>query len=462
MTRSARIPSSRGRRRPRAWGRHLLTLALACLAAAGAARPSPATLVWEERGLPAGGRVLLAGGISSGLACLGLSVPAGTASHPEDPLLPLLAPRAFLGAAAAWEPAVSLETALARLGWRIETHCGLESAEISLLGPVAGLETVMGLVVERLQSPGAVSPADLEAAWSALEADWARWAASPEIALREAMAQAAYAGHPYAGGEGRLPPAQAAPPALASLADFLRERYQAGGLVLLLAGDFDPLPLLARWQARLDALPGQPLATPVRPLPLAQGSELLRAEEGSTLLLYQFPGPAGDGEGAPAAALLAGVLNLFVQTDLRGSGLVASGGAWYDFACPGPRPLELQLRGFAPERLPALKATVERILERLREGEFSEYQVITAKDQLFTRLDAAAGLGLPPADGGVQALSLWCREILRESLYFARWRPRFEQQALAASLQSLSQEAARLLLPERATLGLLLPAESLD
>ena len=78
------------------------------------------------------------------------------------------------------------------------------------------------------------------------------------------------------------------------------------------------------------------------------------------------------------------------------------------------------------------------------------------------RIDAAAGQGSPPADDGVRALSLWCREILREGLYFARWRPRFVQQTLAASRESLGEAAKPWLLPERATLGLLLPAESLD
>ena len=405
---------------------------------------------------------MLAGGISPGLACLSLALPAGAASHPEAPLLPLLAPRAFLGNWASWEQGAPLETALARLGWRVESHCGLESAEISLLGPATGLETVLGFLLERLQSPSTLAPEDLQAAWEGLEADWARAASSPEFALREAMAAAAYAGHPYALGEGRLASAGAAPPPLADLAGFLGERYQAGSLVLLLAGDFDPQEILYTWQARFDALPGHPVSPPSRPSQSSQGSELVRAAAAPTLLLYHLPGPAGDSEAAPAAALLAGVLNLFVQTELRAAGLVASGSAWYDFTCPGPRPIELQLRGFDPERLPALKAWVERVLERLREGEFSEYQVITAKDQLFTRIDAAAGQGSPPVDGGVRALSLWCREVLRETLYFARWRPRFVQQTLTASRESLRQEAARMLLGERATLGLLLPAESLD
>jgi hypothetical protein len=412
--------------------------------------------------LPAGGRLLLAGGISPGLACLSLALPAGTASRPEDPLLPLLAPRAFLGAQATWAPGTPLETALARLGWRVESHCGLESAEISLLGPTAGLDTVLGFLVERLRVSGVLGPEDLEAAWRDLQADWERLAASPELALREAMAAAAYAGHPYARGEGRLRIVGAAPPAVASLAGYVGERYQAGCLVMLLAGDIDPAALLGIWQARLDALSGRPLVAPPRADATGQGGELVRAAAEPTLLLYHFPGPPGDREGAPAAALLAGVLNLFVQTDLRGAGLVSSGSAWYDFTCPGPRPIELQLRGFVPERLPAVKAQVERILERLRSGDFSEYQVITAKDQLFMRIDAAAGQGSPPADDGVRALSLWCREVLREALYFARWRPHFVQQTLGASRESLGQAAKLWLLPERATLGLLLPAESLD
>lgn len=440
----------------------LLALGLAISTARLAAAQAP-DLDWEARPLAAGGQVIAAGRFCPGFAGVFLALPAGTATHPADPRLPLLAPRAFIGARASWEPgAPPIETALARLGWRLETRCELESAEIALLGPVAGLETALGFLVERLAAPAALDEAGLELAWRQLEADRARWEDSPELALREAMAAASYPQHPYGRGEARLAELGGAPPPREALAAFLAERYQAGAALLLLAGDFAPPALLERWQPALDALPGQPLPPPGRDASAGEGRTLKRPSAGPTLLLYHFAGPAGSAPGAPAAALLAGVLNQFAQKELRGEGLASAGSAWYDFSAPGPRPLELQLRGFAPERLGALQAKVERILQRLRQGQFSEYQLITAKDQLFMRIDAASGRGPGPADGSLQALSHWSREVLREGLYFPAWRERFLAEALALDIATLRGEAQRLLESRRATMGLLLPSESLD
>lgn len=434
------------------------------VAMAGRVSAQTPALAWEERALAAGGRVIAVGGLSPGFAGVFLALPAGTAMSTASPQLALLAPRAFLGSRASWESAASpLEAGLARLGWRLETHCELESAEIALLGPASGLETVLGFLRERLAAPGALDAAGLESAWQALAADRARSAASPELALREAMAAPGGA-NPGAGGGGepRLEPA-AQPPALEALGAFVAEHYQAGAALLLIAGDFEPLALLERWQPALDALPGRPLPPPRRQSAArGAGGELRRPGSGSTLLLYQFPALAGSAPSAPATALLAGLLNQFVQRELRGEGLASAGSAWYDFSAPGPRPLELQLRGFAPERLAPLRTKVERILDRLRRGEFSEYQVITAKDQLFTRIDAASGRGRGPADDSLQALTLWGREVLREGLYFAAWRERFVADALALSSADLRAEAERLLQLDRATMGLLLPPESLD
>jgi len=440
----------------------LLALGLAFATTPQAVAQAP-DLDWEARPLAAGGQVIGAGRFCPGFAGVFLALPAGTATHPADPRLPLLAPRAFLGAHASWESAAApLETALARLNWRLETRCEMESAEIALLGPVAGLETVLGFLVERLAAPAALDDAGLELAWQQLEADRARWKDSPELALREAMAAASYPQHPYGRGEARLAALGEAPPSREALAAFLAERYQAGAALLLLAGDLEPRTLIERWRPALDALPGQPLPPPGRSASMAEGAVLEQPSTGPTLLLYHFAGPAGSAAEAPAAALLAGVLNQFAQKELRGEGLASAGSAWYDFSVPGPRPLELQLRGFAPERLEALQAKVERILERLRQGQFSEYQLITAKDQLFTRIDAASGRGPGPADGSLQALSLWGREVLREGLYFPAWRERFIAGALALDLPGLRSEALRLLQPGRTTMGLLLPPESLD
>jgi len=440
----------------------LAALGLA-LASVDPAAAQTAAIDWTETPLSAGGRVIAVGGLSPGFAGVFLALPAGTAASPGDPRLALLAPRAFLGARASWEPAgPPLEAALARLGWRLETRCELESAEIALLGPSAGLETALGFLLERLAAPAELDAEALETAWRLHEVERAGWAASPEYALRAEMAAAIHPGRPDGLDAGHPEQPEPPSPAREALAAFLGERYQAGAALLLLAGDLQPRVLLDRWRPVLDALPGHPLPPPQRPEPASQGSERRRPSGGPTLLLYQFPGPAGQAESAPAAALLAGVLSLFVQSELRGEGLASGGSAWFDFSTPGPRPVELQLRGFAPDRLPALRTKVERVLDRLRRGEFSEYQLITAKDQLFTRIDAASGRGHGPTDGSLQALTLWSREVLREGLYFAAWREQFLAAALRVDAAGLRAEAQRLLQPERATMGLLLPPESLD
>lgn len=435
-------------------------VALCVLFTAAVPAVTRAALQWDEEGLPAGGSLMVAGGISPGLATLRMIVPAGTADSPGVPLLAPVACRAFLGTTA--PDGTPVGAYLARRGWSLELHCELEGAELALNGPAEGLDAMMELLLARLEAPGDLDAEALQAAWRALEADWDRWASSGELVLRAEMARATYGGTDYGVGEQRVRPENAAPPTLGALRAFVSRRYQAGAATLLAAGDLDPGDFLARWRGRLQALPGRLLPLPVRGDAIPVGREIKRADEAQALYIAQFPGPRGDALSAAAAAVAAGVLNKFIDTDVRAPGLCRMGSVWYDFTSPGPRPLEIVLRGIDVERLPALRARIERLCERMRRGEFSEYAMLSAKDVLFERIDAAAGKGKPPRGDDAQSLSLWSREVLREALYFRRWQAEFLRNLQALGKEQVREEAETMLDLDRATLGLLLPGEALD
>lgn len=440
--------------------RHLVTLPLFLALLLGFVPSVRAALQWDEEGLPSGGTVMVAGGISPTLATLRMIVPAGTADSADDPLLAPLACRAFLGTTA--PDGTPLAAYLAQRGWTAESFCELEGAELALSGPADGLDAMMDLLLARLEAPEDLDAAALDAAWRALEADWGRWAGVSEIALRAAMARAAYGDADYGVGEQRVRPEGASKPSLDALRAFVGRRYQAGAAMLLVAGDVEPGAFLDRWRARLQALPGRLLPLPERGEATRVAREVKRADARQTLFIAQFPGPRGDALDAAAFAVAAGVLNKFIDTDVRAAGLCRSGSAWYDFTSPGPRPLEITLRGVDVARLPALRQRIARLCERMRDGEFSEYAMLSAKDVLFERIDAAAGKGKPPRGDDAQSLSLWSREVLREALYFRRWRAEFLRHLQALGKEQVREAARSLLQLDHATLGLLLPPESLD
>lgn len=411
---------------------------------------------WDELGIPAGGRIYLAGGRSPGQVALAIYFHAGTATAPAASPLPLLAPRAFLD-----DGSQDFASELAARGWSLRSRCDLDGAGVFLAGPRMDLEEVLTHLLERLEAPAALDQASLDRAWERLQEDWERWSGVPEVALRETLAARHYGEHPYAAGLGRVRPETAVKPKLEALRAFLAERYQAGGMVMLIAGDLDPAAILARWQTRFDALPGVLAAPPSLLRHAPAGGEHRQEGAGRTLMLLQFPGPPGGAKTAAATAVLAGVLSQRLHMDIQKAGLGSSATAWYDFTSPGPQPVAIQVRDFPPGKLPALRVLVDRIVDRMRHGEFSEYQVITAKDIIFQQMDAATGRGEGVQVEGLGPLMNWGQQVLRHALHFHRWRVPFERRLMDTGKPEVI-EAAQSLSAEQATLGLLLPSSELD
>jgi hypothetical protein len=421
--------------------------------------PVQGEAAWTELGIPAGGRIMLVGGLSPGQAMIGLTFPAGTATLPGTPLIPLLAPRTWIGTTGLAGKDGDLRRDLELLGWSLETHCDRDGAGLILGGPVAGLAAVTERLLGRLEAVEN-APARLDLAWREQERAWQAAGESPEMALRSGLAALHHGKRPYAVGLGldRIKPEGATPPDAEAMAAFLDERYQAGGMVMLVAGDLEPEAFLKRWRGRLERLPGRLLPPPIVPSAMdAGGGELRLAAGDRPLLILQYPGPQGAEESSGAAAALAGVLTQRMQEDIRGAGLARGASAWFDFTSPGHSPLEIQVRGFDPARLDELRTQLGRVFKRMREGEFSEYAVITAKDNLFQAMDAASSPDGKPHNDDGEALRRWGRTVLRHALHFGRWRSLFERRLLDTGKPEVQAAAQRLLVDERATLGLLDP-----
>ena len=311
-------------------------------------------------------------------------------------------------------------------------------------------------MIRRVELGVPISQGDLDRAWDGLEADWERWSRAPEVSLRALMSAGHYGDHPYAVGLGRERPEGAAAPRLEDLRAFVRERYQAGAMQLLVAGDLDPRAMLASWRDRLDALSGRILLVPEPGGVAPGGGEFRLPSAGRDLMLLQFPVPAGDVDAAAASAVLAGVLSIYLKEELPKAGLAWTASAWFDYTAMGPQPLEVRVRDFPGERSDELRAMLPRIFERIGEGSFSEYRVITAKDNLYQQMDVAAGLGDGPLRSEPAALMNWGQQVLRHGLHFRRWRVPFERALLATAKEDVAEAARRYLVMERATLGLLI------
>jgi len=439
-----------------------LGLAILVLTLAASAR---AALPWEELELAAGGRVIAVDTGQPGWICLGLTFPAGTAHAAEDPVLAALAPRVLLGSFLEGAPEREpLDAWLSGRGWTRSSSVEPDGASICLAGPAAGYEDVLRHLLSRLAAPGRVDQADLDRAWREQEADWRRLARNPAVALRDAMAERHFGGHPYRWRQLQARPAGARPPDLTALRAWLATRCHAGAAVLLAAGDLEPEAFLRRWQADLDRLPGGPAPRAGVPALAAPGAgRLERRSPGATpLLILQFAGPRGDGPLAGTAALAAGVLSQLLREGVVEAGLAAGAAAAYDYTAPGPQPIEVQVRGFAPGDRTLVEETVARILERVRQGDFSRFQVITAKDDIFERLDESTRRGDGPAGAGRGDLMRWCQDLLRQQRHMPRWRERFETRLLGTGVEGIAADAASRLRPGAETLGLLMPDQGLD
>ncbi|MBN2172162.1 MAG: insulinase family protein [Candidatus Krumholzibacteriota bacterium] len=437
-------------------------LALLILVVSTAAR---AALSREELDLAAGGRVLAADTGRPGWICLGVAFPAGTAHAAVNPVLAALAPRVFLGSVLEGAPGREpLDAWLRARGWTRATSLEPDGASLCLAGPAAGHEDVLRHLLSRLQHPGRFDQAELDRAWREQEAEWERLAASPEVALRDAMARRHFGDHPYRWRQLQARPEDARPPAPADLRAWLDARYHAGAVLVLAAGDLDPEDFIRCWQVDLDRLPGGPSPPTAVPALIHPGAGRLeqRASGATPLMVLQYPGPRGDGPQAAACALTAGVISQLLREGFVAPGLAASAGAWYDYTSPGPQPLEVQVRGFAAADLALVSERVERVIDRVRKGEFSRYQVITAKDDIYERLDEGNWRGEGPAGGGRGDLLRWCQDLLRQQWQLPRWRDRFETRLLGTGSEQIAADAAQRLRRGAETLGLLLPGEGLD
>jgi len=428
----------------------------AAILALALALPAAAAPDWQEATLAGGGRVLAVGGGAGDYTALLLAFPAGLSQAGDDTRAARLAPALFAGPG--WE--FGLSSDLRRLGWEMRHRVDADLALITLDGPSAGLDTVMDYLLGRLKHPE--FDGDLfEAACAELRRDEEKWSANAEVALRQELAELHYGDHPYARASRRL---ETGPwPGAAEAQGFLDERYGSGGLFLLAAGDLSAGGFLERWLPELDRLTGNAPALAELP-PLEPGAGRLErpGEERRELLILQFPGEEPGSAAAVQQALAAGVLHQLLQRDLRGRGMAMSASAWLDFSARGPRPLEVQVRGFAPENRQLIEDTVEELLRRLREGEFSQFQVITAKDVILQRMDKHSRRGEGPPRSGAAGLRAWCEELARQSLHGRERGERFRQGVMEGSLESISAYARERLLMERGTTGLLLPGAALD
>jgi hypothetical protein len=430
---------------------------LAMLMASAAAGAMP----WREFDLPAGGRMILANTGPDDLALVALAFPVGSAHAADNPALVQLAPLLFLR-----NRALDGETLLERLsdwGWSQRGSVTLESTSLVLHGPRESLAAVLERVVAALAQPDAFRAADRDEAWAELEIRRRRWAQNPEVALRAAMAERRHGAHPYRIGQGQILPAGSGPPADDRLRRWLLEHWGIGGALVLLAGDLEPERLLTVWRRPFEALPATAAAS-LEAAGAEGGSGRMELDGGGrpNLLLVHYPGPAGDGPAAATFSLAAGVLHQLLKWELAGKGYAFAASAWYDFTQPGPRPLEIQVRGYPTAGTEELLAHLDSLIERLRQGDYSEYQLITAKDNLFERMDAATAASDGPAGIGVGPLLVWAQNLLQHNLYFRRWRDGFERDLMAASKEDVTLAATQWLRDDARTLGLLLSPPELD
>ena len=432
---------------------------LACALWHGAQATSGQDVAREELVLPSGARLTVVQTPGAQLASLGLYFPAGTARTPDQPALAYLAPRLFLGSRMeSVADDSSLEDFLGESGWRVTEKSDLDGAGILLAGQADRLETVLRHCLSRLSHPDRWDEAEFARAWREHRQRLDAWAQNPETLLRARMAARQYGEHPYRCGLGQRDESPA--PSPEALRAFMNEHYQAGAASILAAGPFDPEGFLADFMADFDALEGHAPAAPVLS-GFEPGAGRIELEGEAAQIIVQFPGVPGAHADAPALALLAGVLQQLLQNDLAGDAQLArSASAYYDYTAAAPRPLEVQVRQFAPEDREQVEARLARILERLRAAEFSEYQVITAKDAIFQSMDAVAKKG--PRGSDPDALLNWSWDTLRQSLHFARWRDSFEMRVLGTGKERIAAQARASLDLDRATFGLLMPAEGLD
>jgi len=225
---------------------------------------------------------------------------------------------------------------------------------------------------------------------------------------------------------------------------------------ILLAGDLVARDALESWTSVLDRLEGpRPLRAKL-PKPLYGKGRITGEPSPRGLLLVQLPGLPVDDPRASQLALASGIIQLLCEADLRDAGLARSVSSWYRFTADGPAALEITLRGLGAEQLGMAEAVLDRILERLREGDFSEYMVISAKDRILQRLEIHSAQGELPSKGVVE-LAAWSAETSRQALLLRGKRGNFESRLLLGNIGSISAFCSDWLLPEYAVVGVSMP-----
>jgi hypothetical protein len=406
---------------------------------------SSLSLDWQEARLQSGGKLVAVDTGEGGWVSVALAFPAGVAYCSEQASLAYLAADIFGDN--------FLRNSLAEVGWSLEPRVEQDTALILMSGPSEDLGSILEPVLAVFGTRSAFDESDLAHARSSLKDDRDRWRSSPEALLRSRMAKRLYGDHPYGQGVGRF---DEEPISTETLVEYLDHRYSPSGIQIVLAGDLDASATLRIWANAFYRLHGPQVSAADWPDPIP-GSGRFESEHPSrqNILLMQLPGLPSDDPRAPLLALAGGIIQLLCETDIRDARLARNVSVWYRFAATGPSHLEVALRDVVPDKMERVEAVLTVILQRLRNGDFSQFAVISAKDRILGRLENHSSRGSGPASQGLGALQIWTAETARQGLLMRGVRASFQDSLLVGNVDTISAFASEHLPPEQTVLGIL-------
>ncbi|MCP4546488.1 MAG: insulinase family protein [bacterium] len=421
--------------------------------------PVAAALDWHDQTLACGAHLTIVDTAQKGYAGLVLYYPAGTVYATNQPALALMAPYLLLES----ETGDDFVAGLQELGWKLNFRTDLHGAGVFLAGPVEHLDAVFNHLVECLRTPADFDEGDLRQAWQAIVTRWERMGKREEVVMGARAEAAFYGRHPYHVGLGHVAPDPLISPRSVEVRQFMMQRYRAGGAFLMVAGDVEVETFRNRWETHLNAIPGVPaVSTAVPELnPLPGRIDHVNPTD-NTLLIVKYPGPLGSSASSAPTTLLAGVLGQLLDRNITGAGLARSANVWYDFMSPGPRPLEIRVRNFHPDDAGKIEEIIKRQCQSIKDGGFSKFLVISAKDNLFEMLDSGTAKGNGPKRNGVGGLLAWCQTVAWQNLHFQDWRSSFESQLLGTGQERVQLEAQKRLEGASALWSFLLPEVKLE